>query len=518
MNINTATLLSMLSASNDTSVKDKVTKLSIDGKVDVATLVKDKTIGNLIGNLFQDISSGVKTKNEISTLILNNKQTFNFKNLSEDIKLLVKFLQTNISSNEKLTQPLQTLKASLVDIKNIDEKVVKENISNSGVFLESKLLKESTPLSKNIQEVISSIKEQLSLIKSSISKVNIEPIKIETTTLHTQQDIPKDIKVEIKNAIENTLKDIKNITQENTTTNKQLQILKDIDTSINKLQNRLDTNNVKSDIANNLKELILNIKSNIGVTNLENIKNSLLIIQEKITSLPSEVSKDLKAEIKNILTSFETLKNTISPMQKQEIFTNILQKALNLQSTLPQVIDEKNIGIKENLAKDIKGAILQIQEIVETAKEPISKELKATVEKVLSQIELAQLQSYTTNSTHSYISFLQDTIEDADIQFSSSKEESVSCQINLSMKEFGEIKVLMILDKEKNININLGIENKTFKAMIQEKLQILRLGFNNIGLAIQSLNVFDIENHTTSRSAYTASSFENVSFGVDIQA
>lgn len=517
MNINTATLLSMLSTSNDTSVKEKVTKLSVDGKVDVAALVKDKTIGSLIGSLFQDISSGIKTKDEISTLILNNKQTFNFKNLSDDIKLLVKFLQTNISSNEKLTQPLQILKSSLVDIKNIDEKVVKNNISNSGVFLESKLLKESIPLTKNIQEIVSMVKEQLTLVKSSTNFINIEPLKTQSVNLNIQQDIPKDIKLEVKNAIENILKDIKNITQNTPTINKQLATLKDIDTSINKLQNRLDTNNIKSDIGNNLKELVSNIKSNTGVVNLENIKNNLLIIEQKIISLPLETSKDLKAEIKDIKNNFTELKNSNNPIQKQEILTNILQKFSTIEILLPRVLNEKYMGISENLTKDIKSAVLQIQETIEGSKEPISKELKATVEKVLSQIELAQLQSYTTNSTHSYISFLQDNIEDANIQFSSSKDESVSCQINLSMKEFGEIKVLMILDKEKNINVNLGIENKIFKEMIQEKLQILRLGLNNIGLILQSLNLFDIDNNSNKSASPYGTSEQSVSFGLDIK-
>ena len=75
----------------------------------------------------------------------------------------------------------------------------------------------------------------------------------------------------------------------------------------------------------------------------------------------------------------------------------------------------------------------------------------------------------------------------------------------------------MVLEKKTNLNINIGIEHLEFKQKIQNNLQKLRSGINSIGLSLQSLNIFDINNNpNTPSNIYNTS--DNLSFGLDIKA
>ena len=315
MNINTSTLLTMLSPKLTTGTKTTIENLSKDGKVDVTSLLKDKDVKALLSDLFKDLSTGVKTKAMISQLLQNNKPMFDLKTLSSDIKSILQ----NIQSEPKLEKQTAVLKQFQVDIKNLDEKAIKSNISNSGIFLESKLLNSS--------------------------------------------------------------------------------------------QNQ--------------------------------------------TKMPV----------------------------------------------------------------DIKAILLQVQEHLDTKGNEANKEVKVQVDKVLGQIEFYQLSSYTSNSNHTYLSFDWDDMDDSDIEFKSNEKETFSCNINLSLKNHGDINIMLLLDKKNNININMNVKEEDFKKKLQENLQILRQGVNNIGLSLESLNVLDIKDEDDKTYEEKAYSDKNgLSFGVDIKA
>ena len=331
MNINTSTLLNMLAPKLTTATKTTIENLSKDGKVAVTTLLKDSNIKTLLNSLVQDLTIGAKTKETVSQLLQNSKPIFDLKNLSNDIKDILKHIQ----ADPKLEKQTAVLKQFQVDIKNIDEKVLKEKVFNSGVFLESKL------------------------------------------------------------AI------------------------------------------VKNSLANN--------------ANLE-------------------------------------------------------------QKIPPQTTASKVQG-------DIKAVLLQVQEQLNTKATEVPKEIKAQVEKVLSQIEFYQVSSYTSNSNHMYLPVNWDNMEDANIKFSSTKKENYSCHIGLTLKDYGDIKAMLLLDNNNNLNINISAMDKDFKNRLQENMQTLRQGINKIGLSLQSLNVFDMQDvktQTYEQKAYSSS--EKLNFGIDLKA
>lgn len=322
MNINTDTLLKIITPKSD-DIKVKIEKLSVDGKVDLSILKKDKGIESLLLNLFKSVSFGTKSKEDVAMLLGNNKQTFILKDLSSNIKNIVKYLEDSNTQNSKIKNQIEVLKNSLIDIKNINQKDIKNNIQNGGIFLESKL--------------------------SIVNK----------------------------------------------------------------------------------KELL-----------------------------------------------------------------------------------ENNTSIIKNLQSDIKTSILQIQEHIELLKEPIPKELKVTIQKIIEQIEYYQLLSYVTNSNYTYLNFIEENLEDADINITSKKDD-MSCQINLKLKDYGDIKVLLILENKINLNLNIsiGIENSIFKKIVQNNLQKLRISLNNAGVIVQNINIFDIADNKD--NPYTKEN--NINFGLDMK-
>ena len=649
MNINTATLLNMLSPKINPAIKDKIDSVSTDGKINLTALTKDKSIQTVLTSLLKDISVGTQTKETVSELLQNNKQNFSFKNLSEDVKNLIKIIQSDSTITTKLETQLSSLKASLIDINKIDEKVLKNNISNSGVFLESKLAQQTIPITKNLEQLVSLLKNQLSITNnsekpstssdmkleiknaienilksiktiqsepnmqikalqsanleinikslqqkienfaskqtSSITQVNtsipkdIEQLsnslkkilaefttsnfktnisselqsskvqeqlgltlktmmdmventqKLDTNLIQTKfeqinsnQNIPKDIKLEIKNAIENLLRDISHIKNEPSAI-KQSTMMTNIENNMKSLQQKLDISHIKSDLVTNIKNMFVNAKEQLFPKNSIEIKNVLNILNDKINMLSDETigAKNLKSEISTLLTqmkSFEAIKN---PLQQQTVFQNILHNSQALQAKVetmfPNALFENNISKSANFIQDLKLSAAIIQEQIQNSQEPITKDLKASLDKINTQIEFFQLLSYTTNGAHTYLSFLQDEIEDSDIKFNKNNDESFSCAINLTLKKYGKLKVLMILDNKNNVNINIGIEDNSFKIKIQENLQKLRVGINGINLLIQSLNVFSLNdnNHQSIKNSY-GNYNSDLSFGLDIKA
>ena len=169
----------------------------------------------------------------------------------------------------------------------------------------------------------------------------------------------------------------------------------------------------------------------------------------------------------------------------------------------------------QSISKDLKATIADIKE--DTKSLPtMSKEVKATIDKVQSQIDFFQLLSIAQNTPQAPLSFLQDDIEDVDIKFNKTNDNEHSCQINLSLKEYGELKVLLISDINNNLNINIGIENSILKTKIQETLKILRAKLISTGLLLQNINIFNINNIQKKDTPYNSS--DKLSFGLDIKA
>jgi len=627
MNINTGTLLGMLAPKLTSVAKQSIEKASVDGKVNLTEVIKDQSVRSVLNNLLHNVASGAKTKENVLNLLENSKHTLSFKNFSADIQTLAKAIENNpsLQTNSKLMSQVAMLKNSMIDLSKVDSKTIMNSISNSGVFLESKLLQQSITLGDILSKAIDMLTKGLQTYNPTQLTTLPKQINSQVDLMMMNQNLPKDLKLEIKVAVSNLLNEFnKNLsslqpaTQQSTsqvqTTSKapleslvsllnkhmpnsevKSQLLSNLQslfnnlttiaagekqtllTTINQQSSNLfsQTSSVPKDIQMEIKSAIANLLRPVQTpaTILQNFQSNTALIEQKVMQhMPNTITKDtlpsllkelgttlkegfvlkenlpvlrnmfltliqkvdvttiddqtktgLKTELQNLASQVKSLEVPANPEQKaqtlQNVFENLKNFSNRLETTLAKLAPNQMENIPKNLANDLKGIVLQIQEQIETSKEPVSKELRAIVDKISSQVEFFQLLSYTSNSNHMALSFLQDNIEDSDIKFHKTDQDTYSCQINLNLKDYGELKAFLVLDKFQNLGINLGVEDNEFKTKVQENLPELRSKINSIGLLLQALNVFDINNEHIDKNkqlkGYTQDS--NISFGVDVK-
>ncbi len=736
MNINTNTLLNMLNPGLANVISQKIDDASIDGKVNLGNVAQDKTIQSLLNGLFKDIASGAQNKQQVLNLLQNSEQSLSFKNLSTDIKGLLTTIQSNSNLSSNLAQQVSALQNSLLDLGKVDFNSLKTSLNNSGVFLESKLLAQNTPLTKNLSATVQNLTNLLNTIvsKGNITEPNPALIQKQISTILTQQnltdemvnstknmantllkdisllqnslksepqsmqsvqkilsslegilknvglnpspnseananlkmdpqgtqktdlvtnlktlfhvnqtlpnttnvkelvqthlqqiriapDIPHDIKLEVKNAVETLLRQANMFQEHQIPVNKNMRV--DVEQNISKLQQTLESlklpTNIKEETVSGLKQIFQTLDtSKLQVPQTQMVQNSLTQVMMN-NNVPDDIKLEVKTAVENLLrqanlptaskqVSFQqaltqSIKSGVESLEQnllQQGFktdtttqikgmllnsfdqVNIKTELSNLRTTLlvlhssieegvsdveqkatlkeqvqnllvqhKSVVATKNIAeqlpqlnqllqnmkgfehkldsflanvqqqkmIPKEIASDLKVVVSQIQEQVEKSNEPVAKELRALVDRISSQIDYFQLLSYTSNSSHTYLSFLQDTIEDADIKFHKSDDDTFSCQINLSLKEQGDVKILLLLDKEVNLGVTIGVDNNNFKEKISNNLQTLRQGLNKAGLLLQSLNIFELdENKSQMNKVNSYHGDSHASFGLDLKA
>ena len=552
MNINTNAFLNTLLTKVDSTLKAKIEKLSVDGKIDLSTVVKEKGIQTLLGQLFKEISSGTKNKTEVVSLLENSKHSLKFKNISNDIKQIITLMKSELKNTPELGKFTSVLKNSLLDIKNIDEKILKSTFQNSGVFLESKLAKSNDSVSQNLKNLLGQLHEKLKILQN-VDKiaVNTLNIKSEKTTMTLSEiktdtqvsknstllsDIQKgsdlekitNLKSEVKNDIkldvQNILKKLEIASQPQNKLELQLNSLKMVGSDIKVLEEKFVQQNIKNDITTNLKEAVLQIKNNILISSFLGLNKTILLIKIQLENIKSNNISEIKSEITKIDTKIETLNNEKNIDIKSNTVKELIQQTTKvidrIQNSNIQELLKNNLGILKNISGDLKNIMLQVKETLELQNnsETISKELKNNVDKLLSQIDFYQLSSYSSNSNHSYISFLQDDLDDVDIKFNNVNNDEFSCLIHLSLKEKGNLKILLQLDKKNSLIINIGVEQKEFKEMIQNSLQKLRKQINSLGLLIINLNIFDLDKDIEKSNELKAyGDNQNLDFGLDIK-
>jgi len=552
MNINTNAFLNTLLTKVDSTLKAKIEKLSVDGKIDLSTVVKEKGIQTLLGQLFKEISSGTKNKTEVVSLLENSKHSLKFKNISNDIKQIITLMKSELKNTPELEKFTSVLKNSLLDIKNIDEKILKSTFQNSGVFLESKLAKSNDSVSQNLKNLLGQLHEKLKILqnvdkiavntlnnKSEKTTMTLSEIKTDTqvsknstllsdiqkgSDLEKITNLKSEVKNDIKLDVQNILKKLEIASQPQNKLELQLNSLKMVGSDIKVLEEKFVQQNIKNDITTNLKEAVLQIKNNILISSFLGLNKTILLIKNQLENIKSNNISEIKSEITKIDTKIETLNNEKNIDLKSNTVKELIQQTTKvidrIQNSNIQELLKNNLGILKNISGDLKNIMLQVKETLELQNnsETISKELKNNVDKLLSQIDFYQLSSYSSNSNHSYISFLQDDLDDVDIKFNNVNNDEFSCLIHLSLKEKGNLKILLQLDKKNSLIINIGVEQKEFKEMIQNSLQKLRKQINSLGLLIINLNIFDLDKDIEKSNELKAyGDNQNLDFGLDIK-
>lgn len=563
MLVSNGSLLNILLPNNNKVLNDVLKEA--DSK-NLEQMVKSSTsstsASTILKELFTSLKDGTKSNSTIENMLKNSATFKELGNVSTNLSSLV----DELSTDENLQKFKPVLENFLKDVKNIDANALKEQIKNSGIFLESKL--SQTPNSKlenvltQLQNLVKDINTpQAKQVNELIDKL-LQNIKTQTNT-NTQ------------------------ITQNQTATNEFTNNLKTLTSSLQNLNNSLNPTQTQnlSNLANQLKSLINEgtlVESKIenstkltdkttNLTNNTTLKDSInLQTKELLTQIKNDIIQNPNMiQNKNILPMIDNLLKMDNLFSKNDTIQNFLANSnssanlstftsnfasnlspllttlkesletlnpnnTHLQNHLTKLVDKvehiiqdlattPNGKLDTKVSEDMKTVLLQMQDELASKTDPKSLEVAKQVDRLLTQIDLHQLTSLVSNSNYVYLPFFWEMLEDGSIEMKQKDEEKFFCQINLTLKDFGKVDLMLGLYDKNKLDLTIYAQREHFKTAIRENMQQLKIALNSVELIPVNVKLLDMKEDNKESSKPTQTYINNynnqdLSSGIDIRA
>ena len=517
--------------SNSTKTKENIVqeiKQSDIPKLMKNTTSELKTLLNLIKS-YKTLSKFAPT---LEKLLLDVKE-IKPETLKQDLAKSGTLMESKLTSSKTETMPtslkevLKSLKEELVkantkessSIKSLDTLLNRKKIDKSSMPVlqdfvkelkkEPDLLKQVTPLIKKLDTLVkqktpsiqSSIKEVLADIKQVIDKAQKQENTLHVKIIDKILDTPKANKSfvdDIKTLISN-IKQSKNIAKPAVQVVAKLEELVQKSELVNsKIKNNpqvapKETSTVVTQIKETLSQLkeLVSKKDPILDTKAQEITKLVEQTLKTPDFFPKELSKATVSEklqqVVNIIKS-ELVKSDVKNSSNVEItkLTNKLESVIKEQIQTKQIVPNQKlqveVPIKQELANDIKSTLLSIKHELSTQTTAVARDISLHVDKLITQVEYFQLVSLSTNSQSTYLPFLWDGLEEGQVSLKKLKENRFFCEINLKLKEYGKIDLMLMLFDDIHLNISVFAEKEEFLELVQENLPSLKQGINKIGL------------------------------------
>jgi hypothetical protein len=141
------------------------------------------------------------------------------------------------------------------------------------------------------------------------------------------------------------------------------------------------------------------------------------------------------------------------------------------------------------------------------------------IDKLLVQIDYSQLMSLTTQSNSLYLPFVWDLLEDGTIATHKGENEVFYCQINLKLKEYGKLDLLLGIYNKNHIDITIKAQQEAFKNTLQENLSFLKRSLHSIGLIPTNIKLLDLKEEDTQlkEGIPTFTHVDDLSLGLNIR-
>ena len=177
-----------------------------------------------------------------------------------------------------------------------------------------------------------------------------------------------------------------------------------------------------------------------------------------------------------------------------------------------------------NLTEDVKSVLLKMQDELASKTDPKSQELAKQVDKLLTQIDYQQLLSLSSNSNNVYLPFFWEMLEEGNISMKKTDEEKFYCQINLTLKDFGKVDLMLALYDKNKLDLTVYAQREHFKTALRDNMQALKIALNSVELIPVNIKLLDLKDENESKDeptkAYINNSYNqnsNLSSGIDIR-
>jgi len=407
--------------------------------------------------------------------------------------LHVKLLETLLNTKKVDKSFVQTLENFVKEIKSSPD--LPKQINPLLKKLDIIVQKSTQPKEANVKEVLTDIKQLLAkgakssaLHVKSIDKI-LEAPKADKSFINDIKTLISDIKQSkgVDKPVVQIVAKLEELVQKSTLVESKIQnspkvMPKEISKVVEQIKQVLVE--LKELVQSSKKEPILEPKSQEIVKLVEQTLKtpeffsrdlSKATISEKLQQVVNLIKSELvKSDVKNPLhVEVAKLTNKLEAVVKEQVATRQIVPNQKLLVDTP---------IKLELANDIKSTLLNIKHELSTQTSPVAREISLHVERVINQIEYFQLLSLSSNTQSSYLPFLWDGLEEGQVSLKKLKENRFFCEINLKLKEYGKIDLMLMLFDDVNLNISVFAEKQEFLEIVQENITILKQGINKIGL------------------------------------
>ncbi len=560
------TLLNIL-VPNDNKVLKEALK-EADSKT-LEQLVKNNSgsVNDVLKDLFDNLKNGTKSNSTIENILKNSTVFKEIGNFSNSLSSMLENLASG-DKNPTLEKFKPILENFLKNIKDMDANTLKEQLKNSGVFLESKMAQSSnpnmkidnilnqiqnlikdlnTPQAKQVNELISKLLQNPD--NSSNNPTNLANLKTLTSAL---QNLSNSLSTPQTQNLSNLVNQLQNFVDKGTLVESKIEN----GANPQNLQNKENATNplVKENLTEPLKENLtaqtpLQTKENINLQTkelLSQLKNEIIqnpILQNKnIMPLLENLLKadNLFAKNENLSTlltqnnvttftsNFASNLNPLLTQLKQDL-ESLNPNDHNLQNHVMKLVEKIETIIKElsdptlqknettNLKDDMKSVLLKMQDELSSKTDAKSQELSKQVDKLITQIDYQQLLTLSSNSNSLYLPFLWDMLEDGNISMKKTEEEKFYCQINLTLKDFGKVDLMLALYDKNKLDLTVYAQRDHFKTALRDNMQQLKIALNNVDLIPVNIKLLDLKEENESTDKPTQAYINN-SYGQNLNS
>lgn len=563
MLVSNGSLLNILLPNNNKVLNDVLKEA--DSK-NLEQMVKSSTsstsASTILKELFTSLKDGTKSNSTIENMLKNSATFKELGNVSTNLSSLV----DELSTDENLQKFKPVLENFLKDVKNIDANALKEQIKNSGIFLESKLSQTpnsklenvltqlqnlvkdiNTPQAKQVNELIDKLLQNIKTQTNTNTQITQNPagtneftnnLKTLTSSL---QNLNNSLNPTQTQNLSNLVNQLKSLINEGTLVESKIENSTNL---TDKMTNLANNTTLKDSINLQTKELLTQIKNDI-IQNPNMIQNkNILPMIDNLLKMDNLFSKN--DTIQNFLANSNSSGNlstftsnfasNLSPLLTtlKESLETLNPNNTHLQNHLTKLVDKvehiiqdlattPNGKLDTKVSEDMKTVLLQMQDELASKTDPKSLEVAKQVDRLLTQIDLHQLTSLVSNSNYVYLPFFWEMLEDGSIEMKQKDEEKFFCQINLTLKDFGKVDLMLGLYDKNKLDLTIYAQREHFKTAIRENMQQLKIALNSVELIPVNVKLLDMKEDNKESSKPTQTYINNynnqdLSSGIDIRA
>ena len=495
---------------------------------------------SILKEVLNSIKDGTKSNSSLENILKNSTAFKDLGNLSSNLSSLLE----SIKDDESLQKFKPLLESFLKNIKDVTADNLKEQIKNSGIFLENKLSSNpnaklenllqnisnllktiDTPEAKNSSQIIDNILKNIPKDGSLKSSELVNNLK---TLVSSLQNLSSSLNSNQTQTLNNLANELKNFIQNGSMIESKTENLVPKTQTPQTEDVNIENTQIKNLINNQVKELLTQIKQDL--TQNQNIiqnKNILPLI-DKLISLPDLFSKSeailnsvQNSNISNFSNNFATNLNPLLTALKESLQA-INPKNIEIQNQINSLIKKVESIIQEytnnqldnpkdnqKLDNDFKSILLKMQDEVAQKTDIKSQDSLKTINNLLTQIDMQQLTSLVSNSNFVYIPFFWEMLEDGTVEIKQKEEDKFFCQIKLTLKDFGKIDLMLSMYDENKLDMTIYAQREHFKVTLRDNLQKLKLALNEANIIPMNVKLLDMKEESENKEQKPTNVYQN---------